>query len=75
MSLKQAYLERNEGHTYHCIGCGAEMIVRLGEVRNWHFAHRGDEIHCGKETYLHLVAKRLIKEKFEKNECRKIGFA
>ena len=74
LSVKQAYLERNEGHTYHCIGCGAGMIARLGEVRDWHFAHRGDEIHCGTETYLHMVAKRLIKEKFEKNEPFQVGY-
>ena len=74
LSIKQAYLERNEGHTYHCIGCGAGMIARLGEVRDWHFAHRGDEIHCGTETYLHMVAKRLIKEKFEKNEPFQVGY-
>ena len=62
VSIKQAYLERKEGHSYHCIGCDAGMIARLGEVRDWHFAHRGDKIHCGAETYLHMVAKRLIKE-------------
>lgn len=74
VSIKQAYLERNEEHTYHCIGCGAGMIARLGEVRNWHFAHRDDEIHCGIETYLHMVAKRLIKEMFEKNEPFQVGY-
>ena len=74
MSIKQAYLERNEGHTYHCIGCGAGMIARLGEVHDWHFAHRGDELHCGTETYLHLVAKRLVKEKFEKDEQFMVGY-
>ena len=74
VSIKQAYLERKEGHSYHWIGCDAGMIARLGEVRDWHFAHRGDEIHCGTETYLHMVAKRLIKEKFEKNEPFKVGY-
>ena len=74
VSIKQAYLERSEGHTYHCIGCGAGMIARLGEVRDCHFAHRGDEIHCGTETYLHMVAKRLFKEKFKKNEPFLVGY-
>ena len=74
VSIKQAHLERNEGHTYHCIGCGAGMIARLGEVRDWHFAHRGDEIHCGTETYLHMLAKRLIKEKFEKDKSFMVGY-
>lgn len=42
------------------------MIPRMGEVRSWHFAHRGDEDHCGTETYLHKLAKRLVKDKFER---------
>ncbi|MCR5759221.1 MAG: hypothetical protein K6G39_02580 [Bacteroidales bacterium] len=74
VSIKQAYIEKNEGHTYHCIGCGAGMIARMGEVRDWHFAHRGDEIHCGTETYLHMVAKRLIKEEFEKDKPFMVGY-
>ena len=74
VSIKQAYCERKEGHTYQCIGCGSGMIARLGVVRDWHFAHRGDEIHCCTETYLHKVAKRLIKEKFEKDEPFLVGY-
>ena len=74
VSIKQAYLERNEGHTYHCVGCGAGMIARLGEVRNWHFAHRGDEAHCGTETYLHQLAKRRVKEIFEKGPSFEVGY-
>ncbi|MBP5332913.1 MAG: hypothetical protein J6Y66_01940 [Bacteroidales bacterium] len=74
LSIKQAYLERQEGHTYHCIGCGAEMIARLGEVRNWHFSHRSGEAHCGTETYLHKLAKRRIKEKFDKGDSFKVGY-
>ena len=64
VSIKQASLERTEKHTYKCIGCGNEMIARLGEFRNWHFAHRCDDPNCGAETYLHKLAKRLIREKF-----------
>jgi hypothetical protein len=74
VSIKQAYLERDKGHTYHCIGCGAGMIARLGEVRNWHFAHRRDEPHCGNETYLHKLAKRLIKEIFDNDSSFLVGY-
>ena len=74
VSIKQAYLEKDEGHSYFCIGCGAKMIARLGVVRDWHFAHCVDEIHCSKETYLHMVAKRLIKEKFAKDEPFMVGY-
>lgn len=74
MSINHAYLERSEGHFYYCVSCGSRMIARLGEVRDWHFAHRGEEIHCSTETYLHVVAKRLIKQKFEKDEPFLIGY-
>jgi hypothetical protein len=74
VSIKQAYLERNEPHIYRCVGCGAMMIARLGEVRNWHFAHRGNEEHCANETYLHQLAKRLIREKFENDSTFMVGY-
>ena len=74
VSVKQAYLERDEGHTYRCLGCGAGMVARLGEVRTWHFAHRGDEVHCGTETYLHQLAKHRIKDKFEKESSFLVGY-
>lgn len=74
ITIKQAYLERNESHKYYCIGCGASMIARLGIVRDWHFAHRRNEEQCGTETYLHQLAKRLIKEKFEKEPSFQVGY-
>lgn len=73
VTIKQAYLERNESHKYHCVGCGAEMIARLGVVRDWHFAHHGNQT-CGFETYLHQLAKKLIKEKFEKEPSFMVGY-
>ena len=66
VSISQAANECEEGHTYHCIGCGSGMIARLGKVREWHFAHRNEDNHCGSETYLHKLAKSIIKERFEK---------
>lgn len=74
LSIKQAYLEREAGHSYYCIGCGAGMRTRLGVVRDWHFAHRAEEEHCNSETYLHKLAKRLIREKFEKDEPFEVGY-
>ena len=74
VSIKQAYLEREAGHSYYCIGCGAGMRTRLGVVRDWHFAHRAEEEHCNSETYLHKLVKRLIREKFEKDEPFEVGY-
>lgn len=61
-------------HSYHCLNCGAQMVPRMGIVRSWHFAHRGDEDHCGTETYLHKLAKRMIKEIFDREESFEVGY-
>lgn len=74
LSIKQAYIERDLSHQYRCLGCGGRMIARLGEVRNWHFAHHCDDAACNTETYLHLLAKRLIKEKFENDSSFEVGY-
>ncbi len=66
--------EDRRTHSYHCLNCGAGMIPRMGEVRSWHFAHRGDDDHCGAETYLHKLAKRLIKEKFDQEGPFEVGY-
>lgn len=66
--------EDRRTHSYHCLNCGAGMIPRMGEVRSWHFAHRGDDDHCGAETYLHKLAKCLIKEKFDQEGPFEVGY-
>ncbi len=52
-------------HTYTCVGCGAEMTPKMGPKNAWHFAHKSNYAYCCSETYLHKLAKRLIKERFE----------
>lgn len=61
-------VDKNErhAHTYKCMGCGAEMIAKIGEKKAPHFAHKVNVENCSSETYLHKLAKRLIREKFEK---------
>ena len=61
-------------HTYKCIGCGAEMIARIGQKNAPHFAHKGNDENCSSETYLHKLAKRLIRKKFESPEPLKIKY-
>ncbi|MBQ9279727.1 MAG: hypothetical protein IJ845_05180 [Bacteroidaceae bacterium] len=51
---------------YYCISCGHEMTAALGKKNEHHFRHKGD--HCGWETYLHELGKRIIKEKFENQD-------
>jgi hypothetical protein len=57
--------DERRAHTYTCMGCGAEMIAKIGEKKAPHFAHKANVENCNSETYLHKLTKRLIKEKFE----------
>ncbi|MBO7145025.1 MAG: hypothetical protein J6W13_09395 [Salinivirgaceae bacterium] len=61
-------------HTYFCISCGAPVIPKRGKIKKWHFAHKGTEEHCDPETYLHKLAKRLIKEKFDNSNTFEISY-
>lgn len=69
-------VNRNERqlHSYTCLGCGAEMTPKMGPKNAWHFAHKSYEENCCSETYLHMLAKRLIKERFESKRPFTIKF-
>lgn len=45
--------------SYRCPGCGVGLILRRGEVRRAHFAHRGGD-GCSTESTLHRAAKRRL---------------
>lgn len=66
---------------FFCIGCEGEMEAVLGKVKQHHFRHKSIG-NCNPETYLHRLAKRIIKHKFDtqpdfyvkyyaQNECTK----
>ena len=65
ISVEDVCLEDRNKHRYTCLGCGAEMILKAGKVKARHFAHKINTEHCGVETYLHKLAKRIVKRKFE----------
>lgn len=48
-----------KGEKYFCPGCGEEVILRRGEVKIAHFAHKSGT-NCTKESILHKTAKNLI---------------
>lgn len=48
---------------FYCIGCGNELIARLGKIKVHHFAHKKIVI-CSGETYLHLLGKQLFFENY-----------
>ena len=55
-------LERGKGCGCVCVGCDEPLILRRGEKKRWHFAHRA-KTSCGGETYIHKVVKAWIAEK------------
>ena len=59
--------EYRKEHDFHCISCGALMMARLGNEKAHHFAHKGGES-CGSETYLHKLAKLMLKRKFDNSQ-------
>ena len=65
ISVEDVCPEDRNKHRYTCLGCGAEMILKAGKVKARHFAHKVNTEHCGVETYLHKLAKRIVKRKFE----------
>lgn len=50
---------RRDGAPYMCIGCGEELIPKIGSKRAHHFAHK-HTVDCSSETYLHAAAKLLF---------------
>lgn len=57
-----------------CMQCGQEMVANLGKKKTWYFSHKA-ETACDGESYLHKLAKRLIREKFMSTDCFPITFS
>lgn len=51
---------------FFCVGCGNELIARLGKIKVHHFAHK-KVVTCSGETYLHLLGKQLFFDNY--NDC------
>lgn len=58
----------------YCLQCGQEMVANLGTKKSWYFSHKSD-CACDGESYLHKLAKRKIKEKFENTSTFPITFS
>lgn len=63
--------ERNNG--YFCASCHKEVIPVLGNYRVHHFRHKVDH-ECNGETYLHRLAKEVLKKRFDSSSEFKITF-
>lgn len=56
-----------KGNDFYCPCCGAPMIIKQGEIKRKHFAHKANIENCSYETYLHKLAKIRIQECFNQN--------
>ena len=65
--------ESKTRHTYRCLGCGQELTPRMGKIKVHHFAHATNTA-CDGESYLHKLAKRRIREKFQSSPIFPITF-
>lgn len=66
--------ESDRQSKFYCLNCGDEMRPRLGAKNAHHFAHKNTTPDCNPETYLHKLAKRKIKEKFDSAVPFEISF-
>lgn len=66
VSIDTLSKEEIKFHTYRCVGCGNQILPRAigSKYRRAHFYHK-DEVICSAETYLHKLAKQVIKDKFD----------
>ncbi|MDR2927858.1 MAG: competence protein CoiA [Cytophagaceae bacterium] len=55
--------ENRNKSKFFCIGCGNELIAKLGKIKIHHFAHK-KEVICSGETYLHLLGKQLFYDNY-----------
>lgn len=66
VSINDITNDNRRQYKFRCIGCGHELLPRAvdSEYRKPHFYHK-EVINCSGETYLHKLAKRVIKNKFD----------
>ena len=65
--IKKLSANTKHDHSYTCINCGNKMIANIGEIKQPYFSHAVN-CTCSGESYLHKLAKLLIKEKFDKSD-------
>lgn len=66
VSIDEITNQNRKQHKYFCIGCGKELLPRAidSKCRKPHFYHK-EEVTCSGETYLHKLAKHVLKRKFD----------
>jgi len=67
VSIEDVTPSDRELHSYTCIGCGDILIPKLGDRNAHHFSHKPGFV-CNPETYLHKLAKKIIKETWDSKD-------
>ena len=57
-------IDKNLNEHYTCPHCGGEMIPVKGEIRAYHFRHKG--VQCQPDKYLHSTAEDLFMQEYHK---------
>lgn len=75
ISIKEVTKENRNQYKYYCIGCGKELLPRAIEskYKKPHFYHK-EIVECSGETYLHKLAKKVIKRKFNEQTKFIVGY-
>lgn len=71
ISISMVDQETHLGRVFKCVSCGGDMVAKFGKEdakrkTTPHFSHKVCD--CSFESYLHSLAKRILKEKFENSE-------
>jgi len=66
ISINDVTKENRQQYKFRCIGCGNELLPRAIDsmYRRPHFYHK-EIVNCSGETYLHKLAKHIIKQKID----------
>lgn len=48
---------------FYCVGCGRQLIARMGKIKRRHFSHKED-CDCSSESYLHKLGKQVFYDEY-----------
>lgn len=65
--------DANKLGNYFCPSCKSKMVLRRGDVRIAHFAHKSSVSNCNPETVLHKLGKEKVKEVLENDITNRLS--
>lgn len=64
--------DAQKGQPYTCLICQQALLLRKGQLKRPHFAHKALSVNCSPETALHYSFKILLTEKIQKHLDNKV---